>query len=136
MEKQKNLNGNEAVIANLRRTQPATWQVPVTDFIKLKVWRNKDSIWDTLKYFYLAEINQYGGITKNNLWKCHQRKRPLSNNSIKNNIKRLEINAFIKIRYNKFGYHNCEKLWKITEKGKYLFEEWEFSIRNKGVSRK
>ena len=88
------------------------------------MWDQGDSIWETLKFFFNASLANYPGLTKSMLEKTHrQRGCGICQNSVINNLRRLNDLFLIKIISNKYGSNRSAKLYSITDKGKLVWEE-------------
>jgi hypothetical protein len=118
MENQITLNGSKALLLPVI--------LPVQDLTKF--YNRDDSIWETLKFFYNADLEGMYGVTRENLWKAHyMRGKPICNNTLINNLKRLEGQFLVKCVRKDFGSKRNAKFYCISEKGKCLWEAHEFS---------
>jgi hypothetical protein len=130
MEKIKRGSGGEGQLNLNGEVQPLLIPpvfIPVKGLINY--FSKDDSIWESLKYFYNAELCNLFGLTREQLWQTHfTRGKIRAQNSVINNLKRLEKQFLIKCIRNDFGSKRNAKVYAITEKGKTLWEEYELYI--------
>lgn len=119
MEKQFNLNG---VAGN--NNEEATGSA-----LEIFLFSKKDRIWETLMFLYRAEIFGVIGLNAEQLSEAHEKKKPLSERSIRDNLKRLIKRGLVINHINGLGKTRRMKAYKITMKGMKVMEEFSREIQ-------